>query len=98
MSRTYRIADPEDGLVFHDLDGMTAVFQRASGITHLVSDPVPAIIEVMGEQTMDADAIVHVLSRHFDLENGADAANIVLARLEDLCGLGLVERVLSDDG
>lgn len=97
MSRNYRIADPDE-LVFHDLDGMMAVYQRASGITHLVSEPVPAIIEAMGEQIMDTDAVVLALSQHFDLENGADAANIVLARLEDLCGLGLVERVLPDDG
>lgn len=97
MSRNYRIADA-NGLVFHDLDGMMAIFQRASGITHIVSDPVPAIIEVMGDQIMDADAIVRALLQHFDLESGVDAANIVLARLEDLCSLGVTEQVLSLDG
>ena len=47
MSQKYR-APPKDDLVWHDLDSMTLLYHRPSGITHLLADPAPAIIEVMG--------------------------------------------------
>lgn len=92
MSQLYRAADP-DGLIQHPLDSMTLIFQRASGITHIVADPVPAIMEAMESITVDAEEIAKRLSAAYDLEDGADTADIVRARLEELCSLGLVERV-----
>ncbi|MEP2103025.1 MAG: HPr-rel-A system PqqD family peptide chaperone [Parasphingorhabdus sp.] len=92
MSQLYRAAAP-DGLIQHPLDSMTLVFQRSSGITHVIADPVPAIFEVMAEEALTADDIAQRLSASYDLENSGDAADIVFARLVELCSLGLVERV-----
>lgn len=92
MSQLYRAATPNK-LIQHPLDSMTLIFQKSSGITHIVADPVPAILEVMAEDTVTADAITHRLSAGFDLEETADVADIVLARLVELCSLGLVEQV-----
>lgn len=92
MSQLYRAAAP-DGLIQHPLDSMTLIFQRSSGITHMVADPVPAIIEVMAEDILTADDVAQRLSASYDLEDTADAADIVLARLVELCSLGLVEKV-----
>ncbi len=92
MSQLYRAAAP-DGLIQHPLDSMTLIFQRSSGITHVVADPVPAIIEVMAEDLLTAADVAHRLSASFDLEDTADAADIVLARLVELSSLGLVEQV-----
>ena len=92
MSQFYRAAAP-DGLIQHPLDSMNLIFQRSSGITHMVADPVPAIIEVMAEDILTADDVAQRLSASYDLEDTADAADIVLARLVELCSLGLVEQV-----
>lgn len=92
MSQLYRATAP-DGLIQHPLDSMTLIFQKSSGITHMVADPVPAILEVMAEEALNADDIVQRLSSSYNLEDSADAADIVVARLTELCTLGLVEQV-----
>ncbi len=92
MSQLYRATAP-DGLIQHPLDSMTLIFQRSSGITHMVADPVPAIIEAMAEDILTAADVAQRLSSSFDLEDTVDAADIVLARLVELCSLGLVEQV-----
>lgn len=92
MSQLYRATAP-DGVIQHPLDSMTLIFQRSSGITHMVADPVPAMLEVMAEDALTADDIVQRLSASYDLEDSADAADIILARLVELCSLGVVEKV-----
>ncbi len=92
MSQLYRAAASE-GLIQHPLDSMTLIFQKSSGITHMVADPVPAILTVMGTDALTADDITGRLSDSYDLEDSGNAADIVLARLVELCSLGLVERV-----
>ena len=92
MSQLYQATNSDD-LIKHDLEGMTLIYQKASGITHVVADPVPGILEVMGESKASVSAIVSKLSEKFDLEQDVDAEEVVLARLEELCALGLVERV-----
>lgn len=92
MSQLYRAAVP-DGLILHPLDSMTLIFQRASGITHIVADPVPAIMESMEAIAINAEEIAERLAATYDLDEGIDTADIVRARLEELCSLGLVERV-----
>ncbi|WP_108810329.1 HPr-rel-A system PqqD family peptide chaperone [Sphingorhabdus sp. Alg231-15] len=92
MSQLYRAAASE-GLIQHPLDSMTLVFQKSSGITHIVADPVPAILAVMGEHSLTAVDIAGRLSDSYDLEDSGDTADIVLARLVELCSLGLVDKV-----
>ena len=59
----------------------------------MVADPVPAILEVMETHIVSVNDIAQRLSASYDMEDGADTADIVLARLVELCSLGLVERV-----
>lgn len=92
MSQLYRATAP-DRLIQHPLDSMTLIFQKPSGITHIVTDPVPAIMEVMADDALTADDIARRLSASYDLEDGIHAADIVLARLVELCSLGLVDKV-----
>lgn len=92
MSQLYRAAAP-DGVIQHPLDSMTLIFQKSSGITHMVADPVPAILEVMSEDSLTASDVAHRLSVSYDLEDSVDATDVVLARLAELCTLGLVEKV-----
>ena len=91
MSQKFKAANPED-IILHMLDMMTLVFHRPSGLTHIVADPVPAILEVMQEGASTSAQITEALENNFDLEEGADVENVVLARLDEMYALGLVER------
>lgn len=85
-------AETAGRLLVERLDAMTLIYQRRSGITHIVAEPVPEILAAMGEDALTADAVAQRLASEFDLDS-ADAAEIVAARLEELAMLGLVERI-----
>ncbi len=90
QSLKYR-AEPADQLLVEPLDAMTLIYQRRSGVTHIVAEPVPEILAVMGEDALDAAQVAASLAAQFDFDT-ADAEAIVASRLEELAGLGLVER------
>ena len=81
---------PGDGLLIAPLDAFTAVYHRASGITHLLTEPAPQILSVLGENGLSLDALLDRLGREYDLED-ADAEALA-ARLDELIEAGLVER------
>ncbi len=91
QSPKYR-AEPAGQLLVEPLDAMTLIYQRRSGITHIVAEPVPEILAVMGDDALTADAVAQRLAVAFDIDS-KDAAEVVAARLDELAGLGLVERV-----
>lgn len=86
-------AEPESTRIVQPLDAMTLIFQRRSGITHIVADPVPQILSVMGDAPCDAASIASLLSAEYDLGDAKSATEIIAARLEELEQLGLLERV-----
>lgn len=77
-----------------DLGAFEAAYDRQSGITHLLADPAPALLDILGETHIGLDAICRRLQRDYDLvgEGEADLSDIVAARLDELADLGLVER------
>jgi PqqD family protein of HPr-rel-A system len=85
-------AEPVDRLLIEPLDAMTLVYQRRSGITHIVAEPVPEILAVMGNDALTAKAVTQRLAAQFDI-GAVDAEAIVASRLEELAELGLVECV-----
>jgi PqqD family protein of HPr-rel-A system len=93
---TYYHAEPADQLLVEPLDAMTLIYQRRSGITHMVAEPVPEILAAMGEDAVTAAALVVMLSKQFDLGTDEDAEAVVTARLEELTELGLVHRSQRD--
>lgn len=83
-------ADGPDALLIAPLDAFTAVFHRPSGITHLLTEPAPQILAILGEKTLVLDALLDRLRADYDL---ADADRDALeARLTELVEAGLVER------
>ncbi len=81
-------ADPPGGLVVAPLDAFTAVYHRRSGMTHLLTEPAPQILAILGEATLSLDALLDRLAGDFDL---ADATRPALAaRLDELVAAGLV--------
>ena len=93
FSSPFYRAEATAALIVQPLDAMTLIFQRRSGITHIVAEPVPQILAVMGDAPCNADLIVARLSAQFDLGEAKAAREIIAARLEELEKLGLVDRV-----
>jgi PqqD family protein of HPr-rel-A system len=91
QSLIYR-AEAADQLLVEPLDAMTVLYQRRSGITHIVAEPVPEILAAMGEDAASALEVAARLAAQFDFD-AEDAEAIVASRLEELALLGLVERV-----
>ena len=86
--RLYRAA-PADALRIVPLDDFTLIFHRPSGLTHLVTAPVPEILDLLGGEALTRDALMAGLGERFDL---ADASAKALdARLGELVATGLVE-------
>jgi PqqD family protein of HPr-rel-A system len=84
-------AEPAGQLLVEPLDAMTLIYQRRSGMTHIVAEPVPQILSVMGEDVLGAVEVAARLAVQFDFE-AADAVAIMASRLEELADIGLVER------
>ena len=77
-----------DALIAAPLDEFTAVFHRASGITHLLAEPAPQILQVLGDGALTLDGLLVRLAQDYDL---ADADREALAaRLDELVVSGLV--------
>ncbi|MGA1798004.1 HPr-rel-A system PqqD family peptide chaperone [Sphingomonas sp. 4RDLI-65] len=90
MHEALYCAPREDGLLIAPLDAFTAVYHRASGITHLLTEPAPQILAALGEGGLSLDALLDRLGRDYDLEHADRAA--LAARLDELVDAGLVER------
>lgn len=78
---------------------MTLLYHRRSGITHMVSEPVPQILEALDLiGPSDAATLAQHLMGRFDVqadsESGADNSieAVIAARLDELAALGLVVR------
>jgi len=86
-------AEPADQRLVEPLDMMTLIYQRRSGITHMVGEPVPQMLAAMGDNAVDAAMLAEHLAKTFDLGGAADAVAVLSERLEELAELGLVERI-----
>ena len=84
------IADPPDAMRQVALDGLTALYHRPSGLTHIIAPPAPQILDALAQGPADASEIVARMAAQFDLgdENGVAMA----ARLAELEAAGLVRR------
>jgi PqqD family protein of HPr-rel-A system len=89
MAGPVYIADPQDEMKAVPLDGLTAVFHRPSGITHLLAPPAPQILDALAGSAADADGLLARIAERFEIEGGAEALS---ARLAELEAAGLVRR------
>ena len=51
------IADPPDEMRKVELDGLTALYHRPSGLTHILAAPAPQILDALAGQAGDAAEI-----------------------------------------
>lgn len=82
---TYRAA-PAGGVQMVTLDRLAVIYHRASGQTHVVSEPVPEILAALS--TGEAD-IPRLLER-LNLPDTSDTRALLTERLQELVGTGLV--------
>jgi len=85
------IADGVEQMCRIELDGLTALFHRPSGMTHILAPPAPQILEALAGRSGDADEIVVRIKVHFEIEAEDEAASVA-ARLAELEAAGLVRR------
>lgn len=83
-------APAPERLVVTALDSLTLLYDRASGQTHLLGAPSPEILAALASGSGSAADLVERLRARFDLV-GDDAEAVLMARLEELAALGLVE-------
>lgn len=84
----YYSADPADGFLSEDVEGMTALFHRRSGVTHVVAEPVPQILAVLGGKQLEIDGLLDAL----DVDADAESRAALKARLDEMEEAGLVSR------
>lgn len=93
MSDVVYRADPPDArrLVTLD-DGVTLVFHRPSGLTHVLAPPAPQLLEALAEGDSGIAELLERLRRTHDLGD-EDTLEVALeARLAELETAGLVWR------
>jgi PqqD family protein of HPr-rel-A system len=91
MAGPIYIADPPDAVRAFELDGLTALFHRPSGMTHILAAPAPQILAALAGAPGDAAAIVERMKEAFEVE-AEDAEAAIAARLAELEAAGLVRR------
>lgn len=73
------------------LDGLTALYHRPSGMTHILVTPAPEILAALDDGPADADELLRRIGERFEIE-AEDASEAVAARLAELEAAGLVRR------
>ena len=91
MAGPVYFADPPETVRSFELDGLTALFHRPSGMTHILAAPAPQILAALAEAPGDAAAIVERMAAHFEVE-AEDPEAAIAARLDELEAAGLVRR------
>ncbi len=82
-------ADPPDAIRSVELEGLTVLFHRPSGMTHVLAPPAPQILELLAGAEASLDELKARMSERFELSGGDEALAV---RLEELVAAGLVER------
>jgi PqqD family protein of HPr-rel-A system len=81
-------APPAATLLRTRFDILDAVYDRRSALTHLVAEPVPAILDSLAAGPARAAELMRRLSDDYAIEGELAALR---ARLDELVALGLVE-------
>lgn len=74
------------------LDDLSVIYHRTSGMTHIVDQAVPEILGGLRAAPCTASALLNELARSHDIDAGGEASETITARLDELCALGLVSR------
>ena len=92
MAGSRYIADAPGCVRSVELEGLSALYHRPSGMTHILAPPAPQILAALAEAPGDAADVLARIGETFDLE-AEDTQAAIEARLGELEAAGLVRRV-----
>ena len=84
------IADPPEQMRAVELDGLTALYHRPSGLTHILAPPAPQILAALQRGAADPAEILARIAADYEIGDGDLGA--IAARLAELEAAGLVHR------
>jgi PqqD family protein of HPr-rel-A system len=84
-------ADPPEASARVEIEGLTLLYHRPSGTTHILAPPAPEILDALAAAPLGAEAVAARLAERFEL-GADDPAAAVAARLAELEAAGLVRR------
>jgi PqqD family protein of HPr-rel-A system len=82
-----------DAYLMTPLDDLTAIYHRASGVTHIVSDPVPQIVAALHAQPLDISGLLFVLARDHGAVIDDSATEALQCRIDELLTIGLITQL-----
>lgn len=98
------IPHPKNSYMRHRLDQFELVFHKASGMTHMLADPAPQLLDIVEKGAVTAEQALEKLQKKYDLfaeeANDNELSNeelnnhlkaLISARLDELAQLGLVK-------
>jgi PqqD family protein of HPr-rel-A system len=91
MAASRYAADPSETLRTVELEGLTLLYHRRSGLTHILAPPAPQILAALAAGPAEAAEIVARIGADFEVE-AEDPAAAITARLAELEAAGLVWR------
>jgi len=94
MAASLYAADPPATIRTVELEGLTLLYHRRSGLTHILAPPAPQILAALALGPAGADEIVARIGADFEVK-AEDPAMAIAARLAELEAAGLVWRHLS---
>ena len=91
MAASRYASDPPEALRSVEVEGLTLLYHRPSGLTHFLAPPAPQILAALAAGPADAAEIVTRIGAHFDVD-ADDPQSAIAARLAELEAAGLVWR------
>ena len=90
MAQILYHADPPEERCLVQLDGLTALFHRPSGTTHILAPPAPEILDALADGPGSPATILARLERKFALADDEGSLDALASRLAELERAGLV--------
>jgi PqqD family protein of HPr-rel-A system len=91
MAASLYAADPPEKMRIAQVEGLTLLYHRTSGLTHFLAPPAPQILEILASGPAGAAQIAARMGETFEIESD-DPAAAIAARLAELEAAGLVWR------
>lgn len=91
MAASLYAADPPESHRSVELEGLTLLYHRRSGLTHILAPPAPQILAALAAGPASGEEIVARIGAEFEVE-AEDPGEAIAARLAELEAAGLVWR------
>ena len=91
MAASLYAADPPETHRTVELEGLTLLYHRRSGLTHILAPPAPQILAALAAGPASAAEIAARIGEDFEID-AEDPAAAIAARLAELEAAGLAWR------